>query len=286
MRSIIYITTATAGVIAFFAMLMISGVFNSVPFATAINGSAKNLIANENAPVKIKNIAIADEYSEKIRFDTRPDTERPYAIQIIAVNDGSIPIPIDADSWFIQLSNEDGSLKTTKKDITKGMHVREIPAKSSAILTKVDLSEHEDILALFPGTYNLEITGMKHMVMPLKEPLPTPSGEPDVVVDLTGEEMNAIGVGSENGVDGRQGLFPVHVVKVSFEATYDVEDIKARQNKVLKAEGMAASIQGEGNLHDITPAEPKKVDFYLVNDGDEPISALIRSTSFVLFNAQ
>ncbi|MEW5841100.1 MAG: hypothetical protein AB1753_08855, partial [Thermoproteota archaeon] len=162
------------------------------------------------------------------------------------------PAKIDVDQWEASINGESWIGGSEPVSLSTNAI---IPAKGSVTISQIDLSKHRDALELFPGTYSLELAGWKWH-------------EKDF------------------GTYTKSGNWKDYVLRADVVVDYDINAIRASTAKLLKSDGMQVGIEGPGNLFEVDQNSPKKVSFYLANDGKAAVSGMVTGAQFNVWHSE
>lgn len=285
MRRILYVTSGAVGAIAFFAMLMAPGVLSNIPAATADEAGVvhDHVLDHSVAAVKIHGAEIAEKHAANadIEFVVEKDPSNDLAIIINAVNKGASRADLDADVWTIQFKNTLTGSATQPKEITGEMRQQSISSDQTIEVARIDLSNHADDFLEFPGTYQVIIWGEDYVepdVAEIQE-----NEELDVKIELTGEKVETIPLEVE--ANSRNVIETQYKIVANVDIGYDIKAIMANPDRILKAEKMSLAFEGDNKEFAVTPSRSSEMRLYLTNEGEEPISEMIRISSLTIFKA-
>lgn len=237
-----------ATITAMLMAILISG--NLVTSASATATVIEDRPLSESVKIiKIKDISVARESSVNpdVKFSAKQTAS---GIAFMAANSGDEEVDVAVERWEARISGELFSDPVPVK-MDKSLS---LAGKTSSVVAEVDLSEYDKLFEAFPGTYNLELVGWNWY-------------EKDF------------------GTHTKLGNWEDYVFSVDITIDYDIAQIEASTNRLLKADGMLVAVEGEGNLYSLGDDSTKKISFYLINEGNADLSAVLGGSQLTIWHS-
>lgn len=200
--------------------------------------------------IKASNISAAQTIAknQEIELQVKPDD---LGITFVALNKGTSVNKLDVDQWTFSIR---GERMSPQLEFIKNNN-SDIPENGSIEIKRLNFADYGEFFEMFPGTYSVDLIGLKWI-------------DPD----------------PDNGIKG--GNIRQYRLQADITIDYDVAIIRASSNKLLKSENMQVAIGGTGNPFEIDDGASRKVDFYVVNNGNTKISSKVKASEFTIWNSE
>jgi hypothetical protein len=216
--------------------------------------AAPNTISAEPLWDSSEPLATVREVREQAAFSTVRDVDIEVeqdedAISVAATNRADKTLTLEIDRWVTQISGVTFDLTLpSEREMVDGASF-EIPAGGSSLVKKFDLSDYSETFDTFPGIYKFKVNGLYW-----NETL----GRNDIAVSL--------------------------IANVTIG--YDFDRIAAASDRILKSNNVVISVDGEEPTFAVEDNATKRVNFFLKNQGREPISQIVSGYSILVWNAE